>query len=180
MSTAKPEGRAMARLPTLGACCLLALTACAAEPEVPLRAAGALEPRADWSNDLPQLLPGIRACLAAGDSRAVGVTKAWPIGSGLTGVRVLQRDGARVDCVAAHAGDHVFLTERVPTASHLPGERDPLFTPAALEPPTSPCLESAAAAEGWLSYDICRDPRPIGRAAGRRPSGRAPALRQEG
>ena len=162
-------------------CGLLLLTAaCAGEPggtsrgaaaggatAAPARAA-ALAPRPDWSVDLPELMPGIAACLArpgAAGAKPVGVTKAWPIGEALVGVRLLEPGDRRLDCVAASAGDRVFLTEPVRPDSRLQGERDPLFTPAPLTPPRSPCLERAAVTEGWLSYDVCRDPRPIGRAA---------------
>ena len=169
----------MRRLAALSTCAILLLAACTVEPHGTSGGTSALEPRPDWSTALPQLLPGIRACLLDGGEDAVGVTKAWPIGLKLTGVRVLEEDGGRVDCVAAVGGDRVFLTERVPAASRLPGERDPLYTPAARRPPASPCLESTAAAEGWISYDVCRDPRPIGQAADRAPPPRMPALPQE-
>ena len=59
---------------------------------------------------------------------AVAVTKAWPIASGLTGVRVQKANGDRVDCIATENGRGVLLTEPVRTASRLEGERDPLFT----------------------------------------------------
>jgi hypothetical protein len=176
----------MRRLAVLGTCGLvLVATACARAPEPPPRtvvAGNGLEPRPDWSTALPELLPGIRACLAdpGAGGRAVGVTKAWPIGQRLTGVRVLQEGGARVDCVAAQGGERVFLTEPVLAASRLPGEHDPLFTPGSKARPTSPCLESSSAAEGWLSYDVCRDPRPIGPAADHRAPSRAPSPAQDG
>ena len=162
---------------------LLLLAACVGAPGVPQRAAARLEPRPDWSTDLGRLLPAIRACLAdqdAGGAAAVGVTKAWPIGERLAGARVLQEDGQRVDCVAAAEGDRVFLTERVHAGSRLQGERDPLYTPGDRPPPRSPCLASAAADNGWLSYDVCRDPRPIGSAAAPRRAVPAPAGSREG
>ncbi len=155
---------------------LLATAACAPEPEPPRAVASGEvpQPRADWSTGLPALLPGIRACLRDGAAGgAVGVTKAWPIGWDLVGVRLLRGSGERVDCVAADDGGRVFLTERVPSASVLPGERDPLFTPAARRgPPPDRCLESAEIPDGWLSYDACRDgaARPPGPAARREPT----------
>jgi hypothetical protein len=163
--------------------CLLLLIACAAEVRPPHHRV--LEPRADWSRDLARLLPGIRVCLADADGEAVGVTHAWPIGNGLTGVRLLRRDGARVDCIAGADGARVILTEPVRPASKRTGERDPLFTPVALDPPYSPCIEStkavdaAGSAVGWLSYDVCRDPRPFENATRPQPS-RPPASPQEG
>ena len=149
---------------------ILLLAACAQQQAgLPRRA---LEPRADWSTALPRLLPGIRACLAEGGRSVVGVTKAWPIGRSFAGVRLLEEGGGRLDCVAVASGARVLLTERVREASKLPGERDPLFTPASRPVPQSPCLESATAVDGdgvsvgWLSYDTCRDPQPVARAPG--------------
>jgi hypothetical protein len=143
------------------------------------------EPRADWSLALQRLLPAIRTCLA-GTEDAVGVTKAWPIGHHhLAGVRVLRPDGTRLDCIAADDGRKIILTERVRPTSSLPGERDPLFTPQGREPPRSPCLKTATApdgtgrAAGWVSYDICRSPRPVARSGEAAPSA-APAARLEG
>ena len=155
----------MRRAAALSSAILLVLTACATQQAE--RSHRALEPRVDWSAALPRLLPGIRACLAEGGSGTVGVTKAWPIGRDLTGVRLLEENGQRLDCVAVANGARVLLTERVREASKLPGEHDPLFTPADRDLPQSPCLASETAADaggalvGWLSYDTCRDPRPF-------------------
>lgn len=196
----------MGRCAALGTCGLLVLAACAAEPEPPRRVASSpmLEPRPDWSMDLAHFLPAIRACLAypgtggrqagatpetagrpvgvapAAAARPVGVTKAWPVGAELVGVRLLEPDDSRIDCVAGLDGSKVLLTERVLKASRAPGERDPLFTPAPGVPPQSPCLERSKIAEGWLSYDVCRDPRPIGRAASRSPSASRSTLPRNG
>jgi hypothetical protein len=171
--------RAMGRVAALGILSLALLPACAAEmaPAAPPRTAaaetaGAPEPRPDWSTGLPNLLPGIRACLGETGGQAVAVTKAWPIATGLTGVRLLEAGGERLDCVAAADGAGVLLTERVWSVSRLPGERDPLFTPAsAAEPRHASCLQVAAARDragdgvGWLSYDVCREPRAAGPSA---------------
>lgn len=172
----------MRRGAALGTFGLLLVAACGGGPGVAPRSAALAEPRPDWSTGLDRLMPAIQACLAdrtAGEA-AVGVTKAWPIGRQLAGVRVLREDGGRVDCVAAAEGDRVFLTERVREDSRLQGERDPLYTPQGLPPPKSPCLANAAADGGWLSYDVCRDPRPIGSAAAPRPPDRPPPSVQEG
>lgn len=155
----------MRRAAALSSAILLVLTACVTQQAE--RAHRALEPRVDWSAALPRLLPGIRTCLAEGGRGAVGVTKAWPIGRDLTGVRLLEENGQRLDCIAVANGARVLLTERVREASRLPGEHDPLFTPADRNPPQSPCLANEAASDakgarvGWLSYDTCRDPRPF-------------------
>jgi hypothetical protein len=166
----------MGRVAALGILSLALLPACAAgtAPPAPPRtaAAEAPAPRPDWSTDLPGLLPGIRACLGEADGHAVAVTKAWPIATGLTGVRLLEPGGERLDCVAAADGAGVLLTERVWSVSRLPGERDPLFTPAsAAEPRHASCLQVATARDragdgvGWLSYDVCREPRAAGPSA---------------
>ena len=145
---------------------LVLLAGCAPAAPPPQRrvAAAALEPRADWSLELPRLLPGIGACLADA-GRGVAVTKAWPIGFDLTGARLLKADGARLDCVAAGDGSTVLLTEPVRAASVLPGERDPLFTPGSVAPLQTSCLDTTPAHDGaggdagWLSYDGCRGSR---------------------
>jgi hypothetical protein len=167
----------MRRVAALGPAGLVLLLATCAAPEqsaTPARVAtrSALEPRPDWTTELPRLLPGIQVCLREAGQPAVGVTKAWPIGEDLTGVRLLTAGGERLDCVAGVNGGRILLTERVWTVSQLPGEREPLFTPAPAEaPPTSACLAVSAARDrtgtdvGWLSYDVCRQPRPSGPSA---------------
>jgi hypothetical protein len=172
---------AMSRLAALGVVGLLALAGCAASdgPPRPTRTAAApvLEPRLDWATELPQLLPAIQACLDASGRPAVGVTKAWPIAQSLAGVRILAPGGERLDCVAQAGGGDVLLTEKVWTVSQLPGEREPLFTPESqAEPASSPCLSVSVARDargqdvGWLSYDVCRTPRPAGPSAEVRPA----------
>ncbi len=159
---------------------LVALAGCAAPepPPSPRSAARATtEPRPDWSTELPGLLPAIEACLGAVEQPPVGVTKAWPIAENLAGVRLLAPGGERVDCVAEAEGGDILLTERVWTVSQLPGEREPLYTPRSQVQPTgSACLAVAVARDaggddvGWLSYDVCRTPRPAGPSAEVRPA----------
>ena len=166
----------MRRVAAVGMAGLVLVTACTAPEKAaaPPRATtgSALEPRPDWSTELPTLLPGIRTCIAKSDQPAVGVTKAWPIGDSLAGVRLLQAGGERVDCVAELKGDDVLLTERVWKVSQLPGEHEPLFTPRPTKAPSSGACTSVAVARdatggdvGWLSYDVCRQPRPTGPSA---------------
>jgi hypothetical protein len=168
--------QAMRRLAAQCALGLLALAGCAApEPSSPptrSAASGVPEPRPDWATELPELLPAIRACLDASGQPPVGVTKAWPIAGSLAGVRMLSPSGERLDCVAETAGGDVLLTEKVWTISQLPGEREPLFTPRSqAEPSSSPCLSVSVARDaggddvGWLSYDVCRQPRAAGPSA---------------
>lgn len=173
--------RMMAALGGLGA---LLLAACATEPG---RESRALQPRADWSADLSGLLPGIKACLDSVEDQTVAITKAWPIGSDLTGARMLKADGNRVDCVAVANGAGVILTEPVLPASRLAGERDPLFTPVAeASPPSNPCFSTNAVRDddgtqlGWVSYDVCRDPRPITRVEDVQSAPRNPPRFEEG
>jgi hypothetical protein len=120
----------------------------------------------DWAADLSVLLPAVEACLQDSAVVAVGVTKAWPIAEGLTGVRLLTQGGERIDCVAVADGSGIVLTEKVWTVSQLAGERAPLFTPASAQRPSeSQCLSVSVARDGigqvvgWLSYDVCRQPR---------------------
>jgi hypothetical protein len=182
----------MRRVAALGTLGLALLTACSSgvEPAPPVAVAEApalQQPRPDWSVGLPRLLPGIGACVEEADGRAVGVTKAWPIAMGLTGVRLLQPGGERLDCVAEADGAQVLLTERVWSTSRLPGEREPLFTPApSAEPPRDACQQVTAARDeagdgvGWLSYDVCRQPRPAGPSAKLGEPPRAPPSNGEG
>lgn len=160
----------MWRLRPLGLAGLAVLTACtgAEAPRGNGHAAMRLapQPQADWAAELSELLPAIEACLQDSGVVAIGVTKAWPIAEGLTGVRLLAAGGERSDCVAVADGSGVVLTEKVWTVSQLSGERSPLFTPAAGERPVgSQCLAVSVARDGageevgWLSYDVCRQPR---------------------
>jgi hypothetical protein len=176
----------MRRVAALGLGSLALLAACAGGTEAPPRVSAppVLPPRGDWSAELPRFLPAIRACLADAGGQALGVTKAWQIGQGLTGVRVLVQDEGRQDCVAVADGTRVLLTEKVHPNSRLPGERDPIYTPVAMNPPRGACFEVSAARDdgdevGWLSYDVCRDPRPVRTSAGIREPAR-PAPPQEG
>ncbi|MEK0083361.1 hypothetical protein [Benzoatithermus flavus] len=164
----------------LGMGALALLAACAGgsarapQPQAVAAVSPATPPqRPDWSRNLGQLLPGIRACLAGSGGRPVGVTKAWPIGQNLTGVRVLDQSGDRLDCVAVADGRKVLLTEKVRANSRLAGERNPLYTPATAQRPASgPCLERVPARDaagtevGWLTYETCRTPGEIGPSAG--------------
>ena len=170
----------------LGAVGLVALAGCAApgEQAEPMRAAArsAPDPRPDWAIELPELLPAIQACLGAAGQPAVGVTKAWPMAESLAGVRLLAPGGERFDCVAEVQGGDVLLTEKVWTVSQLPGEREPLFTPVSqAQPASSPCIAVSVARDsggddvGWLSYDVCRQPRPTGPSARNDAPPRAPA-----
>lgn len=166
----------MGRVSALGAVGVLALAGCVVPEQPPAREMAAArtvpEPRPDWATELPELLPAIRACLGASGKPAVGVTKAWTIAESLAGVRVLAPGGERLDCVTESAGGDVLLTEKVWTVSQLPGEREPLFTPRSQsQPPSSACLSVSVARDavggdvGWLSYDVCRQPRPTGPSA---------------
>lgn len=160
----------MWRLGPLGMAGLAVLAGCAgAEPH---RVAGMTAPQprtqqqSDWATDLSGLLPAIEACLQDSTVSPVGVTKAWPIAEDLTGVRLLTPGGERVDCVAVADGSGIVLTEKVWTVSQLAGERSPLFTPtSANRPSASQCLSVSVAHDGagqvvgWLSHDVCRQPR---------------------
>jgi hypothetical protein len=167
----------MRRVAAVGMAGLALVAACtgpqeAAAPPRATTAGSALEPRPDWSMELPALLPGIKTCLAESGQPAVGVTKAWAIGDKLAGVRILKPGGERLDCVAELDGSDILLTERVWTVSQLPGEHEPLFTPGPTKAPSSNNCTTVSVARdavgrdiGWLSYDVCRQPRPTGPSA---------------
>ena len=175
-----PMERTMWRLGPLGMAGLAFLAACAgAEPPAVAGRAASLPPHPpppDWAADLSELLPAIEACLQDSDIPSVGVTKAWPMAGDLTGVRLLASSGERVDCVAVADGSGIVLTEKVWTVSQLSGERSPLFTPASSERPSvSQCLAVSVARDGagqvvgWLSFDVCRQPRAAGPSAAVQP-----------
>ena len=168
--------------PAIGMVGLGLLAACTPEPK-PVASprpatTTALEPRADWSMELPRLMPGITVCLDKAGP-AVAVTKAWPIGLELTGARLLEADGKRIDCVAAGDGSAVLLVEPVRVASVLSGERDPLYTPGAAAPPRTSCLDTTPVQDqaggdlGWLSYDGCGPTRTVKPSAQVEPPRRA-------
>lgn len=167
----------------LGMIGLALLAACApgvpgAPPPGRVAAAAGPEPRADWSTDLPRLMPGMTACLTKAGP-AVAVTKAWPIGLELTGARLVEADGKRLDCVAAGDGSAVLLTEPVRAASVLLGEREPLYTPGHAPPPQTSCLDTTPVQDeaggdvGWLSYDGCGRTRTVNPSAQVEPPRRA-------
>ena len=159
--------------------CVLALAAClngACNPGRPTAEAESTPARTangsalPWSDSLPMLLPAIRTCLAQTEG-ATAATKAWPIGARLAGVRVLTSQGERTDCIVAREGAPVLLIEPVRASSALEGEQHPVFTPQRGRPPRGACYETvqafdqAGTAVGWLSYEVCRHPRPLQRGA---------------
>lgn len=113
---------------------------------------------ADWSRNLPALLPAVQACTGA---RPGVVLAAWPTTPGRAAVRIAAADGARVDCTAEIA---TRRTERIAAVAHadrLPGEGQPTFRigQAAeaeacrrIEPVRGPDSQPA----GALAWDICR------------------------
>ena len=160
----------MWRLRPLGMAGLATLAACAGAGPPSVTGGAVPEPLSqlhpDWAADLSALLPAIEACLQDSAVSAIGVTKAWPIAEDLTGVRLLTPGGERIDCVAVADGSGIVLTEKVWSVSQLGGERSPLFTPAAVHRPSaSQCVSVSEARDGagqvvgWLSDDICRQPR---------------------
>ena len=59
------------------------------------------------------------------------VVSAWPTSRGLVGVRVQNLDGGRNQCLAAADGSAIDRVEQLAfDAAALPGEGDPIFTPA--------------------------------------------------
>lgn len=135
------------------------LAGCCGEP-VP--AAEAKDSATDWSARLMDFLPAIETCLAASNGPMV-VTKAWPLNRGLVGVRLLDPERRRFDCLAPHAGGAPVAYSAIEgDGTRLPGEFQPLFTPNPGQPPAGECYQhqqvfhpTTGAALGWLSYDTC-------------------------
>ncbi len=119
-------------------------------------------PEGDWSRHFADLRPAIDACLQR-VREPVRVLKAWPMNHGMGGVRLDAGGGERADCVASLVGDGVDSLDWLGVGvESLPGEREPLLTPAVLgAPPTGGCYETEevigphGAVIGWLSYKRC-------------------------
>jgi putative lipoprotein len=133
----------------------------------PLRLAPGADPPAaksadDWSRFLFDLMPAINACLRAPVGDLPRVVKAWPMNRWMVGVRLQNVDGGRHECIAVVDGSAVDKVELLgAVAASLPGEGNPIFTPAEGAYPGAACfsherVENAAGSFlGWLSARIC-------------------------
>jgi putative lipoprotein len=120
------------------------------------------KPADDWSRFLSELMPAIDACLRAPAGDLPRVVKAWPMSRGMVGVRLQNIDGGRHQCIAPADGSAVARVELLEAAAgRLPGEGNPIFTPAEGAYPGAACFgherveDGAGRFHGWLSARIC-------------------------
>jgi putative lipoprotein len=120
------------------------------------------KPADDWSRLLIDLMPAIHACLGQEVGDLPRVIKAWPMSKGMAGVRLQNLDGGRHQCIAAAGGAPIDGGEPLAfDAPALPGESNPIFTPADGAYPGGNCFShervevGAGRFLGWLSTRIC-------------------------
>lgn len=116
----------------------------------------------EWTRKLADLMPAIKACLRRDVGDLPSVLKAWPMSHGTVGVRTININGGRYDCLAPATGLGDIHTEQVEGPTNiLPGERDVRFTPASGAYPDGKCfehkrLEKDGVFIGWLSRNSCQ------------------------
>jgi putative lipoprotein len=114
-----------------------------------------------WIEHFEDLQPAIIACLAENPGDLVSVLKAWPMNHGMVGVRTVNGNGGRYDCLVPADGLGRVHTELVETTTNiLPGEDEVRFTPASGAYPGGKCfsherLEQGGTFVGWLSQKTC-------------------------
>ncbi|OSQ37501.1 hypothetical protein TMES_14710 [Thalassospira mesophila] len=116
---------------------------------------------AEWTRYFDDMMPAIKACLQRPVGDLPSVLKAWPMNHGTVGVRTVNINGGRYDCLAPTTGLGDIHVEAVEGATNvLPGERDVMFTPASGAYPADACyqhkkLEKDGVFIGWLSRNAC-------------------------
>ncbi|MDX2233013.1 MAG: hypothetical protein NW200_00815 [Hyphomonadaceae bacterium] len=122
---------------------------------------GAPDNTRGWAMDLSELLPAIDVCLTRVEAKPGRVTIAYPNENNQIGVRLLEADGGRSECLVAMEG--LSIVSYLPLADRdtFRGERDPLFTRAPAAAPAGACFAteevkgSSGATLGWLSRKTC-------------------------
>lgn len=116
-------------------------------------AAGA--PQTWASSVLPDLIPGIDACLARLNGRAARITFATLLEEGDVSVRIRENDGTRRVCSVTASGANARL-EHLSDSDTVRGESDPEFQRGGAEPRRRNCpaaeqaIGSGGEALGWL------------------------------
>ncbi|CAM3453491.1 YbaY family lipoprotein [Thalassospira profundimaris] len=114
-----------------------------------------------WTRYFDDMMPAITACLAKNPGDLVSVLKAWPMDHGMVGVRTINGNGGRYDCLVTSDGMGTAHTEQVETTTNiLPGEDVVRYTPANSAYPGGECfaherLEQNGVFIGWLSEKTC-------------------------
>lgn len=107
----------------------------------PASAAGAAS--TGWAVIVPRILPAIDACLRRADAKPARVTIAYPMENGVDlGVRLLEADNGRAECVVSPDGATIKSYEGLSDRDVFRGERDPMFSRAPTKPPTGRCDDS--------------------------------------
>ncbi|MET4735529.1 putative lipoprotein YbaY/membrane-bound inhibitor of C-type lysozyme [Thalassospira sp. MBR-102] len=115
----------------------------------------------EWTRLINELMPAINSCLAVSSGDLTSVLKAWPLNHGMVGVRTINNNGGRYDCLAPADGLGEVHTELVEAnTNRLPGEGTVRFTPASGAYPGGECfshqrLEHNGIFIGWLSRNNC-------------------------
>ncbi|MEQ8286129.1 YbaY family lipoprotein [Thalassospira sp.] len=114
-----------------------------------------------WTQSFDEMMPAITACISQNSGDLVSVLKAWPMNHGMVGVRTINGNGGRYDCLVPSDGMGTVHTELVEaTTNILPGEEDVRFTPANGAYPNGECfshkrVEQDGVFVGWLSENTC-------------------------
>ncbi len=114
-----------------------------------------------WTRYFDEMMPAITTCLAKNPGDLVSVLKAWPMNHGMVGVRTINGNGGRYDCLVPSDGLGTAQTELVETTTNiLPGEDIVRFTPASGAYPDGDCFAHERLVQkgvfvGWLSEKTC-------------------------
>jgi hypothetical protein len=110
--------------------------------------------QAEWLQHVGTLLPAVTHCLDWYGNR-MQVAQVWPLEGGRAGVRMVDADGGRVDCVAMRDGSRGWLLAALSPDTPLgPGEGQALFTPTGRAPPAGPCFASQPLSSGGSEQGI--------------------------
>ncbi|MFH1805619.1 MAG: YbaY family lipoprotein [Pseudomonadota bacterium] len=115
----------------------------------------------EWTRRFDDLQSAINACLKQPVGELPSVLTAWPMNHGMTGVRTININGGRHDCLVSSNGAGDIHIEQVDgSANILPGEDAVRFTPASGAYPGGKCfaherLEQNGVFIGWLSRNNC-------------------------
>ncbi|WP_417815525.1 YbaY family lipoprotein [Thalassospira alkalitolerans] len=115
----------------------------------------------EWTRQITALMPAINACLAVSSNDLTSILKAWPMDHGMVGIRTINGDGSRYDCLAPSGGLGDVHTELVDgSTNRLPDEGAVRFTPATGAYPDGECfrhqrVEHNGIFIGWLSHNLC-------------------------
>ena len=113
------------------------------------------KPIGDWSRFLFDFMPAINLCLQETSGELPRVLVAWPMNHGYIGMRLVNQDGGRTECLsdAVNVEQELLPFE----AASLPGAGQPYYTPIWSASPFHPDfrherVERDGVLYGWLSY----------------------------